>query len=297
MSRPGVWILVATVAASFIALLLLLFTDLFGSGSQLIPVPNVVGTPVLQAEQILDAAGFETERNPVESTPENVDQVVLMTPSSQALRGTTIRLDVGAGAAVEVPNLTGLDRVRAQYSLEQIGLVLSPPQGQQIVSDVAQVGHVVAQNPPAGSALTKGASVTITVGVSSETVAVPDVTGTNLEQARRNISGARLTPQVQEVDAPLPLGAVLGQDPAGGAEVQAGSTVTLTVSRGNQLVMPELVGLTIEGATTELKRLGWTGSFTFILVAGVFDSDRIIDQDVQPGSGFAPDQTITVTVD
>jgi serine/threonine-protein kinase len=298
-SRSGIWILAAVVGTAFVLLLLLLFTDLFGSGTKPIAVPNVVGQPVVPAEQALNAAGFETEINRVESSPENLDRVVDMSPTGEALLGATIRLDVGNGPSeVEVPNLFGLDGTQAQGSLQRIGLVLAPEQRQQVVQDKADIGRVVSQDPPAGAQLAKGGAVVITIGVAPPTVAVPDVVGTNVDQAQRNLTGAGLAPQIQEVDSAAPQGQVLKQEPAGGTPVEAGSAVTLTVSRGNQLKMPDLTGQTLSQAANTLQRLGWTGSFNPVskTVNDKDDVGRIVDQDVQPGSSFAPDQTITVTV-
>ncbi len=297
----GLGILTTVVVAAIIGLVLLLFTDLFGGGPKPIQVPNVVGEPVMQAEQALNFAGFQTERSPVESTMENLDRVVRMTPPAggQAERGTTIRLDVGAGPAeVEVPNLLGLDRVQAQASLQQVGLVLSPDQRQQVVQDDKDIGRVQLQDPPAGRRLAKGKLVTITVGVPPETVGVPDVVGTNIEQAQRNIEVAHLTTQIQEVDSPAQKGQVLRQNPAGGNSVKAGTTVTVTVSRGNQLQMPNLRGQTPTQALATLQRLGWAGTLmrTSTPVDDANQVGVIVRQDVPPGTGFARDQTVTVTV-
>jgi eukaryotic-like serine/threonine-protein kinase len=296
----GLGILTTVVVLAILGLVLLLFTDLFGGGPKPIPLLNVVGQPVPLAEQALNAAGFPTERSPVESTPADLDRVVRMTPpAGMAVRGTTIRLDVGAGPAeVEVPNLLGLDRGQAQSSLQGIGLVLSPDQRQQVVQDDKDVGHVQLQDPPAGRRLAKGKSVVITIGVPPETVGVPDVVGTNIEQAQRNIVVAHLTAQIQEIDSPVQKGQVLKQNPAGGASVKVGSTVTLMVSRGNQLQMPNLRGQTPTQAQATLQRLGWTGSFKEVLTP-VDDANQvglIVKQDVPPGTGFAVDQIITITV-
>ncbi|MGH3933750.1 MAG: PASTA domain-containing protein, partial [Pseudonocardiaceae bacterium] len=198
----------------------------------------------------------------------------------------------------EVPNLLGLDRTQAQASLQQVGLVLSPDQRQQVVQDDNDIGRVLVQDPPAGRRLTKGTSVIITVGVPPETVVVPDVVGTNVDQAQRNITGAQLTPQLQEVDSVAPKGQILRQDPAGGTEVKVGTPVALTVSRGNQLEMPELRGQTPNQAQNILRRLGWTGTLKLV-AAPANDSNqigRVLDQDVPAGNGFARDQTITLTV-
>ncbi|MBV8541056.1 MAG: Stk1 family PASTA domain-containing Ser/Thr kinase [Pseudonocardiales bacterium] len=298
-SGRGLWVLAMVVVIAVVGLFLLLFTDVFGGGPQPVPLPNVVGEPVVQAEQALSADGFQTERHPVESTPQDLDRVVDMSPSGQALRGTTIRLDVGAGPAeVEVPNLLGLDRVQAQASLQQVGLVLSPDQLQQVVQNDKDVGRVLAQDPPTGRQLAKGKSVVITVGVPPETVGVPDVVGTNIEQAQRNIAVAHLTAQVQEVDSTAPKGQVLKQSPAGGTGVKAGAAVTLTVSRGNQLQMPDLRGQTPTQALDALRKLGWFGTLSqaFTPVDAANQVGVIVTQDVPPGTGFARDQTIKVTV-
>jgi eukaryotic-like serine/threonine-protein kinase len=295
----GLGVLTTVVVAAIIGMILLLFTDVFGGGPKPVPLPNVVGQPVPQAEQALNAAGFQTERHPVESTPQDLERVVAMNPTGQAVKGTTVRLDIGAGPAeVEVPNLLGLDRVQAQSSLQQVGLALSPDQRQQVVQDDKDVGRVQVQDPPAGRRLAKGKSVVITVGVPPEAFGVPDVVGTNVEQAQRNIAVAHLTAQVQEVDSAVQRGQVLKQNPAGGTTVKAGSTVTLTVSRGNQAQMPNLRGLTSAQALATLQKLGWTGTLheTFAQVNDPNQAGLIVAQDVPPGTGFTRDQTITVTV-
>jgi serine/threonine-protein kinase len=188
--------------------------------------------------------------------------------------------------------------VQAQASLQQVGLMLSPDQSQQVVQDDKDVGRVLVQDPPAGRRLAKGKSVVITVGVPPETVGVPDVVGTNIDQAQRNIAVAHLTARIQEVDSAAPKGEVLKQNPAGGTGVKTGALVTLTVSRGNQLQMPDLRGQTPTQAQAMLRKLGWVGTLKQV-VAPVDDPGQagvIVAQDVPPGTGFARDQTITITI-
>ncbi|MGB8993761.1 MAG: Stk1 family PASTA domain-containing Ser/Thr kinase [Pseudonocardiaceae bacterium] len=298
-SGRGLGILTTVVIVAIIGLLLLLFTDVFGGAPKPVALPNVVGQPVASAEQALNAARFQTERHPVESSQQDVDRVVAMNPAGQAVPGTTIRLDVGAGPAeVEVPNLIGLDSVQAQASLQGVGLTLSPDQGTQVAEDDQDIGKVLVQDPTAGRRLTKGKAVVITVGVAPETVGVPDVVGTNIDQAQRNIVVAHLTPAVQEVDSTAPKGQILKQNPGGGNSVKVGSTVTLTVSRGNQISMPELHGLTPAQAQGALQKVGWAGTLkeVFTPVEDAAQVGLIVAQDVPPGTGFARNQTITVTV-
>ncbi len=128
-SGRSIWVLTTVVVAAFITLLLLLFTDLFDGGPRPLALPNVVGEPVGNAEQRLNAAGFETEVRPVESTPQDLGRVVAMHPAGQALPETTIRLDVGT---------------------------------EEVDSSVAK-GQVLKQNPAGGTDVKAGTTVTLAV--------------------------------------------------------------------------------------------------------------------------------------
>ncbi len=300
--RRGIWLLAAVVAAAVIAFLLFFFTELFSTGPQQVTVPNVAGQPVQIAQQELNAAGFETTVDEVASEPEQKGRVVATEPAAgtQVDEGSTVMLKVGTGPSeVEVPNLVGLTPEEARRALEDVGLRLSAagPQ-EQVVEDDGMVGRVVSSNPPAGEQVRDGSPVTITVGVEPETVNVPNVVGTDVEQARGNIEGAGLTVQVQQVDSAAPQGQVVSQNPSGGTEVEAGSTVTLEVSRGNRIEMPDLTGQTPEQAQQTLQDLGWTGQLT-VREVPVDDSSQegvVVAQGVAPGTTIAEDQTITVDV-
>lgn len=302
--RPqrGIWVLTAVVAAAVIAFLLFIFTDLFSTGATQVTIPDVAGQPAQVAQQELTAAGFQTEVVPVASTPEQRDRVIETDPPAGAEvdEGSTVVLQVGAGPdEAEVPNLIGLSPDEARSALDEVGLQLSAggPQ-EQVVEDDNQLGKVISSEPPVGQQVPEGSTVSITVGVEPETINVPTVVGTDVEQARSNIEGAGLAAQVREVDAAEAEGLVLDQDPAGGADVEAGTVVTLEVSRGNQLQMPDLTGQTPDEAESTLQELGWSGQLTVREVPAGDSSQEgvVVSQDVPPGSTFTEDQAITVDV-
>ncbi|MDQ3989760.1 MAG: Stk1 family PASTA domain-containing Ser/Thr kinase [Actinomycetota bacterium] len=301
-NRKGPLVLAGLVAVGLLTLLLLLFTNLFGGGPPQVAVPPVVGEPFEVARVALDRAGFQVDREDVPSSVDMVDQVVSTNPVAgvQADRGSTVMVRVGSGPAeVEVPNLNGLTPEEARRALDEVGLALSGnPAEQRVVEDENQVGRVVASDPPAGRVVAVDTPVVITLGVAPELVNVPNVVGSNVEQARSNIEGADLQVQIQEVDSAEPQGQVVDQDPDGGIEVEAGSTVTLSVSRGNLLLMPDLRGLTQQQAQRTLSDLGWNGQLTVRRVQVSDESliGKVVGQDVPPGSTFAPDQTITIDI-
>lgn len=301
-SQRAIWVLAAVVAAAVIAFLLFLFTDLFSPGPSQVTVPDVAGQPVQVAQQELNAAGFQTQVDPVPSTPEQRDRVIETDPpaGTEVDEGSTVALQVGTGPnQVEVPNLIGLTPDEASRALEEVGLRLSAggPQ-EQVVEDDNQLGKVVSSDPPVGQQVPDGTTVTITVGVEPETVNVPNVVGTDVEQARSNIEGAGLSARVRQVDSAEPQGRVLAQDPAGGTVVEAGTTITLEVSRGNQLQMPDLTGQTPEQARQTLQQLGWNGQLTVreVPVEDASQEGVVVSQDVPPGNTISKEQTITVDV-
>ncbi len=295
-------VLAGLALAAVIATLLLLFTDLFGGGPTQVAVPNVVGQPFEVAQDTLIRDDFRVDRVSVASSPDDVNRVLGTDPDPGVLadQGSTVTLQVGAGPdVVEVPNLVGLTPEEAQQSLEEVGLNLSPnPPEQRVVADEGQRGRIVESRPPAGQQVAEGSGVAIVLGSAPAMVSVPNVVGTNIDQARDNLEGADLQVQIQEVDAAEPQNQVVDQDPDGGTQAEAGTTVTLSVSRGNLLEMPDLSGLTQQQAQERLADLGWTGQ---LQARGVVTDDpselgRVVDQDVPPRSSFQAEQTITVDI-
>lgn len=103
-------------------------------------------------------------------------------------------------------------------------------------------------------------AVSITVGTGPEQVRVPDVTGQREEVARPNIEGAGFVVQITEIDSGLPKEQVVSADPTGGTSATKGSTVTLRVSNGSQVAMPDLTNKTVSEALSTLRAAGWAGT-------------------------------------
>jgi beta-lactam-binding protein with PASTA domain len=94
---------------------------------------------------------------------------------------------------------------------------------------------------------------------------VPDVAGQTVDQATKNLNTVGFqTVLTASVDSPEPAGQVVGVDPGVGASAPVDSPVTLKVSKGNQFLMPNLVGQFWTDAEPNLRALGWTG----VLVKG-----------------------------
>jgi serine/threonine-protein kinase len=134
-----------------------------------------------------------------------------------------------APATIRVPDLIGTTASGARSRLRALGL---PSSISAVASDEPE-GTVVGQEPSAGAEVRKGATVTLRVSTGPALIAVPDVTGLDEQSARQKLESTGFEVAVVDEPAadPARAGTVVGQDPAGGADAEKGSTVTITVAR------------------------------------------------------------------
>jgi len=149
-------------------------------------------------------------------------------PGTELTKGRTITLTVSKGReGIAVPKLTGLSRADAESQLKDLGLV--PKTTEQESSN--DPGTVLAQDPPAGTTVDKGATVSLTVA--KERPEVPDVSTDNppVADAQKELEQAGFKVKVKPNPTAPPefAGLVVGQDPAPGERRSSGATVTITV--------------------------------------------------------------------
>jgi eukaryotic-like serine/threonine-protein kinase len=95
-------------------------------------------------------------------------------------------------------------------------------------------------------------------GKNAGTVAVPDVVGVDLVQARQTLADHGFGVKTQSVaNATVPVNQVISQSPKGGDRAKKGSSITLQVSRGTgQITITDVAGATVADATRLLKEQG-----------------------------------------
>jgi eukaryotic-like serine/threonine-protein kinase len=197
-----------------------------------------------------------------------------------------------------VPDLTGQTATEAQASVQRLGLSLAPVPQQREVDDENQVGRVLAQDPPPGRFIAPGTPVLLTIGRQRETLRVPDVVGQDRQTATTTLEGVGLSVTVSEVDDARAAGTVTDTSPGAGATVPRNTTVTLEVSRGNQLTVPSVVGQTPSQTAQTLSQAGFTGAIsqTSQQVSDPSQIGKILSQSPGSGNQAARDDTIRVTV-
>jgi serine/threonine-protein kinase len=196
-------------------------------------VPDVVGQPVKAARKTLEEAGFKVDQREASSDEVPKGRVISTSPDAATPIdvGSTVILTVSTGREkAKVPDVVGQDREDARAQLEQAGFVVDVTEQESADDDP---GTVLSQDPAAGTELTQGRTVGITVAKEPENAAVPNVVGQGVDEAVNLLSDAGFVPNqvTQTVTDRSQDGRVIAQNPVGGTQAKSGSRVTITVGR------------------------------------------------------------------
>ncbi|MFC9848224.1 Stk1 family PASTA domain-containing Ser/Thr kinase [Streptomyces sp. NPDC060223] len=189
-------------------------------------------------------------------------------------RGTVISSDPEVGArirdndsvdltisdgpeTVKVPDVQGAALDSAKATLKDGGLAAGLVTRE--FSDDVPSGSVISTDPAAGTERRAGSAIAIKVSKGSP-VEVADVTGASVEDATAELEGAGLKVKIasEQVNSEFDQGLVAKQSPGEGSEAAEGDTVTLTVSKGPELVeVPDVVGDSVDDAKQALEDAGF----------------------------------------
>ncbi len=202
-------------------------------GEQTVDVPPLEGLSADEAATALGQAGLEISIEQEASTDVEEGRVVRSEPASgeSVPAGSTVVVFVSIGPEIEtvqVPPVIGLTEAQAGARLGQAGLEVAVNRE----SSDAPERQVIRQEPAAGNEIEQGQTVTIVVSSGPRQVSVDDVTGVSEEEARNLLRDQGLFVESRSVTAEAAAGTVVDQNPAGGRNVPAGSTVVISVSTG-----------------------------------------------------------------
>jgi serine/threonine-protein kinase len=295
--------LVAVLAVAVIGAAVAIAANLGGTknpNANKIAVPDVVGQPQANANNALASAGLSVKVNQVQSDIDQLGKVVTVDPATGTMvdKGSLVTLNVGRGPdQVPVPDLTNMTPDQAAAALQAVGLTLSPTQDSKPVDDPNQVGKVLTQAPAPGQQVAVQTAVRITVGSTQNKVTMINVVGEDYDTAASNLQNIGLQVTRNDVSSATQQGQVIAQDQKAGSKVSRNTTVTLSVSKGDQLQMPDLTGLSKGQAQQKLQGMGWNGQLVEADVTGQFNQlGKIIDQQPTAGSQLTNNQTVQIQV-
>lgn len=146
-------------------------------------------------------------------------------PGTRVKRDTLVDLVVSKG--IETFDLTSYVGKNGEQALNELTAAGYNVTSTYAFDEKAMPGEVISQNPPAGSALPKGAAVEIFISKGSAFVYIPNVMRYTQDRAVSVLEDLGLTVVVTKVTKTAKL--VIGITPKVNAKVKRGTTVTLTV--------------------------------------------------------------------
>lgn len=226
--------------------------------------------------QMIDIRGMSVEdaQKAVDRLKLDLTVFAFETKQSDKKDGTILEQDVKAGDTVKrgsqinvviagkgdstsemvkIPSVIGKTKSSAKSTLESAGFSVTFEYGDYNNSVAADV--VTAQSPSAKKQAAKGSTVTVTLSPGQKPITVPNVVGASQSQAESALAGAGLkyTYADSQYSDTVPAGNVINQTKSG-ETVAAGTTITLTLSKGKQEISTNVSkGISYSGEGTVVK--------------------------------------------
>ena len=266
-----------------------------GPGSKVI-VPSLAGLTVKEATSELADLGLDlkVEREEFsEDIPEN--RVINSSPAGGGRISPDGTVEVTISKGKEryiVPTLQGLKIEIAEGLISDNNLVV----GEIIEEFSSEVpkGFIMRSSPAAGERIKRDSQVTLYLSKGVEQVGVSSYQGKSGEQALNELTEAGFEVENKYVfNEDLPIGAVVSQIPSGG-DIDKGSVITLTVSKGSQFVfIPNVFSLSEVKAIDTLKDLDLK-----VVVKKVGNKKTKVVTNISPkvGEKVKRGSTVTITV-
>lgn len=252
-------------------------------------VPSILNLEQEAARRSLEDAGFRPQFEATFDDTVAEGLVIRQEPAAgaflQRLEPVIVAVSRGPSLA-PLPNVVGLAAEVARADLDRRGF-------QVIVvaafNDDVPAGTVLGQEPLPGAVVDRRSVVVLQISRGVEIVPAPPVVGRAEDDARRAIElvGLAVGETTYVEDDSAPNGVVVAQVPASGEGAPSGSEVLLTVVRIGEVVVPELVDLTIDTAERTLFDNGLlVGSIRLVPTPGAA-GEIVVGQEPGPGAKVA----------
>jgi beta-lactam-binding protein with PASTA domain len=269
------------------------------NSGQFTEVPPLLAKTEAQARQRLTDSGLDLGaiRHSYSATDKR-GTVISTDPAagSRIRRHDQVDLTISLGTrTVKVPDLHNVPLTDARAQLKAARL--APGMVTRAFSESVERGAVIRTDPAAGAVQDAGTAVALTVSKGSP-VDIPDVRGESVADATADLKDAGLTVKVaaHRVNSPIDAGKVAAQSPGEDALLAEGDTVTLTLSKGPEMiVVPDVVGYHVDDAKRQLTDAGFKVDVDRGLF-GIFGGNKVTDQSVHGGGKAPKGSTITLDV-
>jgi len=266
-----------------------------------------VGSDATQAVNVV--SGERTQAVPIQAGPRtdvvrrrksNAPFVALTTAFLMCIIGALGFFFVGSSATKVMPDVIGNSVIDATSTITAQGLIVG---GSKLVESELPAGSVVSTIPKPGAKVRKGQSVTLRVslGVSTQPVTIPDVTGMSISAAARELQTLGLSYTVNFLSS-LPVGldptSVLSQDPPGGTSARTGDKVTISyLSPDAMIPVPGIRNISPAAAADILRKFGMTlASTQSDVCSNTVPQGSVVSSTPSEGSAVAPGAVVSVAI-
>lgn len=255
-------------------------------------VPDVVGSQLSDLELIAEQNDWVLDEKKTRRDGSEVGEIVSTDPpagDSLAEGGTLVVLVSEGNSLTDVPtDVAGRPLAEVAALFEEASLELATT---EVADEEVPADHVIGFEGEVGERLPKGEAVPVLVSTGPAPREVPgyDASAT-YDMMAAVLTDLQLVPQkAEEFSDTVPAGAIIGLSEPPGSLVARGTTVVVTVSKGQDLVtIPRLTGLTLQEAEAALEAAGLRlGEF-----AGVGGSSRVVASSPGPGKQLKRGSTV-----
>lgn len=190
--------------------------------------------------------------------------------------GDVVKLTISKGKYIVIDDYIGMDEEKAIKALEKLGLEVEI---EEEVSSKSR-GTVIDQSIDEGEKLDptkkKELKITLTVSKGNYTI-IGDYLGMDVEKAKEALAKLGFEVVVKEEESEKPVGTVIDQSLQSGHKVdpdETNRTITLTVSSGVKIEVPNVVGMDINAAKSRLESKG------FVVVLNKLSTDSLTEEEI-----------------
>ena len=257
-----------------------------GGAPTLIEIPDLTGSDQAEALSNLQALGFkvgiENSANP--SVPSGA--VIKTQPPANTVTSpdTLVTIIVSVGPeAFPIPYIIDLETARGVYIIEQNGFVVG--QKLEVNDDNIPRGFIISQNPIAGTKMSPGSNVDLVISKGPSLIEISNLSRKSLVDAIQILETLGLEYEfIEEYSEDVSVGLVSKTIPEAGEIVTPDQIITIIVSLGIKIEVPEVEGLSYQEALDILEEAG-------LLATIKGDSNGRIVKQIPRGGEFADPET------
>ena len=256
-----------------------------------VEIPDLTGSDQAQALKDLQSFGFKVGIENAAHPDVPTGAVIKTQPLSGTILSpeglVTIIVSVGP-EAFPVPYIVDIELDRAIYVIEKSGFKV----GQQLEANDNNVprGFVISQNPAAGTKLGPNSVVDLVISSGPSKIELGDLSRKSQEDAMQILETLGFQYELlDEFSEDIEMGLVAYTIPQAGSIVSPQEIITIVISLGLQIEVPDLIGLSyaeVEEALLELN---------LIPAVSGGASGNVSSQFPEPGELVDPDSLIEIT--